>query len=75
MRDINLWSWTLNLVIASYISKNPDIQVRKMAKRYKSITKDKTARLTFNAIIRSKSPSKTVQVAYHDLTEQRNKAW
>jgi len=71
MNDNNeMWSMTLNMVIAAYLHKDPDTQVRRMAKRYKKSTKDKTAQRTLRVIIKSPQPSKVVKVAYDELTSE-----
>jgi hypothetical protein len=50
MNDNNeIWSMTLNMVIAAYLHKDPDTQVRRMAKRYKKSTNDKTTKKNFKS--------------------------
>ena len=68
MNDNQMWSWTLNMVIAAYMSKDPNAQVRRMAKRYKKITTNKTTQRTLRTIIKSSQPALVVKVAYDELT-------
>ena len=63
-----MWSWTLNMAIAAYMSRDPNTQVRRMAKRYKRLTNDKTAQRVLRTIIKSSQPAKVVKVAYDELT-------
>lgn len=63
-----MWSWTLNMAIAAYLNEYPDTQVRRMAKRYKRLTNDKTTQRTLRTIIKSSQPAKVVKVAYDELT-------
>jgi hypothetical protein len=56
------------MCIAAYMHPNPDVQVRKMAKRYKKSTSNKTNQRTLRTIIKSTRPSLVVMVAYDELT-------
>lgn len=56
------------MCIAAYLHKDPDTQVRRMAKRYKRLTNDKTTQRTLRTIIKSSQPAKVVKVAYDELT-------
>jgi len=62
-----LWSWILNMCIASYLSDEPDAQVRRMAKKYKRSTANKSNRRTLGKIIKSSRPSLVIKVAYEEL--------
>lgn len=66
MNDIQ--DFFLNMCIAAYLHKDPDTQVRRMAKRYKRLTNDKTTQRTLRTIIKSSQPAKVVKVAYDELT-------
>lgn len=63
-----MWTWTLNMCIAAHLHSDPDTQVRRMAKRYKKLTNDKTTQRTLRTIIKSPRPSLVVKVAYDELT-------
>lgn len=63
-----MWSWTLNMAIAAYMSRDPNTQVRRMAKRYKKLTTNKTTQRTLRTIIKSSQPALVVKVAYDELT-------
>lgn len=63
-----MWSWTLNMAIAAYMSIDPNTQVRRMAKRYKKTTTNKTTQRTLRTIIKSSQPALVVKVAYDELT-------
>ena len=68
MNDIQ--DFFLNMCIAAYLHKDPDTQVRRMAKRYKKSTNDKATQRTLRVIIKSPQPSKVVKVAYDELTSE-----
>ena len=68
MNDNQMWTWTLDMCIAAYIHNDPDAQVRRMAKRYKKLTRNKTTQRTLKTIIKSSRPSLVVMVAYDELT-------
>lgn len=63
-----MWSWTLNMTIAAYMSRDPNTQVKRMAKRYKKITTNKTTQRTLRTIIKSSQPALVVKVSYDELT-------
>ena len=65
MNDIQ--DFFLNMCITAYLHKDPDTQVRRMAKRYKKLTNDKATQRTLK-VIKSPQPSKVVKVAYDELT-------
>jgi hypothetical protein len=65
-----LWSWILNMTIAAYLNDEPDIQVRRMAKKYRKLTTDKSNRRTLGKIIKSSRPSLVIKVAYEELISQ-----
>ena len=56
------------MCIAAYLHKDPDTKVRRMAKRYKKLTKDKTTKRAMRTIINSSQPAKVVKAAYDELT-------
>lgn len=56
-----------NMVLAAYLNKSPDVQVRKMAKKYRKKTKDKKMYKTLTVIIKSPYPSKVVINGYNVL--------
>jgi hypothetical protein len=66
--DNQMWTWTLDMCIAAYMHRDPDTQVRRMAKRYKKLTNNKTTQRTLRTIIKSSRPSLVVKVAYDELT-------
>ena len=56
-----------NMVIAAYLNRTPDIQVRRMAKAYRKMTVDKKMRKTLTVIIRSPYPDRVVINGYRAL--------
>ena len=64
-----LWPWILNMCIAAYLSDEPDVQVRRMAKKYKRSTVNKSNRRTLGKIIKSSRPSLVIKVAYEELID------
>ena len=62
-----IWSWILNMCIVAYLSDEPDVQVRRMAKKYKRSTVNKSNRRTLGKIIKSSRPSLVIKVAYEEL--------
>ena len=56
-----------NMVLAAYLNRSPDVQVRKMAKKYRKLTKDKKMYKTLTVIIKSSNPSKVVIDGYNVL--------
>lgn len=56
-----------NMVLAAYLNRSPDVQVRKMAKKYRKLTKDKKMYKTLTVIIKSSKPSKVVIDGYSVL--------
>lgn len=66
---MNIFSLLQNMTIAAYIHHNPDAQVRKMAKRYKKLVRDKRHLKTMSVIIKSPVPAKVVIQAYNSLME------
>lgn len=64
-----MWAWTLDMCLAAYLSRDPDSQVRKMARKYKKETRSKKRLKTLKLIIKSSHPAKLVKLAYDDLVE------
>lgn len=62
-----MWNWTIDMNLAVYLSDTPDIQIRKMAKRYKNIANNKTNKRSMGFIIKSASPSTLVSSVYEEL--------
>jgi len=56
------------MTIAAYMSRDPNTQVKRMAKRYKKITTNKTTQRTLRTIIKSSQPALVVKVSYDELT-------
>lgn len=67
-KDNQMWTWILDMCIAAYMHRDPDVQVRRMAKRYKKLTNNKTIQRTLKTIIKSSRPSLVVKVTYDELT-------
>lgn len=65
--DSEMWEFTLNMAIASYLSRKPNRQVRTMAKRYKKSTGNLANKRTLSRIIKSSEPALLVVLAYEDL--------
>jgi len=68
MLDKNeMWNYTLNMALASYLNKRPDRQVKDMARRYRKITLNPVNRKTLKTISSSSQPAMVVRLAYEDL--------
>jgi hypothetical protein len=68
MLDKNeMWNYTLNMALASYLNKRPDRQVKNMARRYRKITLNPVNRKTLKTISGSSQPAMVVRLAYEDL--------
>ena len=65
--DSEMWEFTLNMAIASYLSKKPNRQVKEMAKRYRKSTANLANKRTLRTIIKSSKPALVVQLTYEDL--------
>lgn len=63
-----LWNWILDMAVASYLNRDPNTQVRKMAKKYKKITKSKFTKRTLGVIIKNPKPAMLVIMAHDDLS-------
>jgi len=63
----NLWDFTLNMALASYLSKTPNRQVKDMARRYRKQVEDPTSKQTLKLIAKSLEPSTLVRLTYADL--------
>lgn len=66
-----LWSWILDLTLAAYLHRDPDTQVRRMAKRYKRLCpkSNKKALSTLRTVIKASQPALVVKVAYDEFTK------
>ena len=62
-----MWDYTLNMVLATYLNKRPDRQVKDMARRYRKITLNPVNRKTLKIISSSSQPAMVVRLAYEDL--------
>ena len=62
-----MWDYTLNMVLATYLNKRPDRQVKDMARRYRKITLNPVNRKTLKTISSSSQPAMVVRLAYEDL--------
>lgn len=60
-------SWLIDMCLASYLSKTPDVQIRRMAKKMKNLTSSKKSLSTLRLIVKSKYPSLLVRIAYEEL--------
>jgi hypothetical protein len=68
MLDKNeMWNYTLNMALASYLNKRPDRQVKDMARRYRKITLNPVNRKTLKTILKSSQPAMVVRLVYEDL--------
>ena len=68
MLDKNeMWNYTLNMALASYLNKRPDRQVKDMARRYRKITLNPVNRKTLKIISSSSQPAMVVRLAYEDV--------
>jgi len=68
MLDKNeMWNYTLNMALASYLNRRPDRQVKDMARRYRKITLNPVNRKTLKTISSSSQPAMVVRLAYEDL--------
>ena len=55
-----LWNWIIDMAVASYLNRDPNTQVRKMAKKYKKITKSKPNKKSLGIIIKIPNPLKSL---------------
>lgn len=53
--------------IAAYMHREPDTQVRRMAKQYKTKTQNKTAQKILKTIIKSSKPAIVVKVTHNEI--------
>ena len=67
LNQSEMWEFTLNMALATYLNKRPDRQVKDMARRYRKITTNPTNRKTLKTIATSAKPAKVVVLAYEDL--------
>jgi len=67
LNQSEMWEFTLNMALATYLNKRPDRQVKGMARRYRKITTNPTNRKTLKTIATSAKPAKVVRLAYEDL--------
>jgi len=68
MLDKNeMWNYTLNMALASYLNKRPNRQVKDMARRYRKTTLNPVNRKTLKTISGSSQPAMVVRLAYEDL--------
>lgn len=68
MIDYQLSTYLINMTLATYMSRDPINQVRRMAKRYKKSTKDKQTRKSMSVIVKHPRPDLVVRKAYDELT-------
>jgi len=67
LNQSEMWEFTLNMALATYLNKRPDRQVKGMARRYRKITTNPTNRKTLKTIATSAKPATVVVLAYEDL--------
>jgi len=67
-----LLSCIQHMTIASYLHPKPDVQIKRMAKRYLlAIGKnDKLVKRTLRNVVKTSQPALLVQIAYNDLMGQ-----